>query len=70
MAGSSPVLVQERLDDLDVEVMADDVRFSGNEIVLELMFSDRVHDAIDTKLAHSIMVRLLGKSIGYQALFS
>ncbi|KAL4310070.1 hypothetical protein GQ457_01G015050 [Hibiscus cannabinus] len=41
-----------------------------SELDVTIRFSDRVHDAIDEKLANSVIIRLLGKSIGYRALLN
>ncbi|KAK8709258.1 hypothetical protein V6N13_060283 [Hibiscus sabdariffa] len=46
------------LSDLDVEVRDEDVRLRGDMTLLEIQFSDRVHDAIDAKLATSVVLRL------------
>ncbi|KAL4284044.1 hypothetical protein GQ457_16G010840 [Hibiscus cannabinus] len=71
LLGNRFVEVHSRqLEDLDVEVTEADVRLGGDGVLPEIMFSDKVHDAIDVKLAHSIIVRLLGKSIGYRALLN
>ncbi|KAL4334599.1 hypothetical protein GQ457_07G003170 [Hibiscus cannabinus] len=67
---NSDSLEKKRLADLDVEVSKDDVRFHDDSSVPEITFSDRVHDTIDRKLAHSTIVRLLGKTIGYRALLN
>ncbi|KAK9008461.1 hypothetical protein V6N11_075353 [Hibiscus sabdariffa] len=52
------------VEELDVEVRDEDVLIRGDGVLLEIRFSDRVHDAIDAKLAKSVVIRLLGKSIG------
>ncbi|KAL4324684.1 hypothetical protein GQ457_11G014580 [Hibiscus cannabinus] len=54
----------------EVDVRADDVRLGGSSTLPEIQFSNRVHDAIDAKLANSVVIRLLGKSIGYRALLN
>ncbi|KAL4383861.1 hypothetical protein GQ457_15G017010 [Hibiscus cannabinus] len=58
------------LSELDVEVREVDVRVGGDASLPEIQFSDRVHDAIDAKLSTSVVIRLLGKSIGYRALLT
>ncbi|KAL4368982.1 hypothetical protein GQ457_05G017200 [Hibiscus cannabinus] len=58
------------ITELDVEVKEEDVLFGGSSELPEIWFSDRVHDAIDAKLAKSKIVRLLGKLIGYRALWN
>ncbi|KAL4341700.1 hypothetical protein GQ457_08G018670 [Hibiscus cannabinus] len=61
---------KKSLDDLDVVVTEGDVRLMNDGPIPEIMFSDQVHDAIDKKLANSVIIRLLGKSIGYRALLN
>ncbi|KAL4301928.1 hypothetical protein GQ457_10G020040 [Hibiscus cannabinus] len=56
--------------DLDVDVLEDDVSICADGPFPEIRFSDRVHCTIDSKLAHSVVIRLLGKSIGYKALLN
>ncbi|KAL4282241.1 hypothetical protein GQ457_03G010920 [Hibiscus cannabinus] len=58
------------IKELDVKVKDEDVRVGGGGELPEIWFSDRVHEAIDAKLAKSIIVRLLGKPIGYRALWN
>ncbi|KAL4272914.1 hypothetical protein GQ457_13G010250 [Hibiscus cannabinus] len=58
------------IKELDVEVKEEDVRFGGGSELPEIWFSDRVHEAIDAKLAKSMIVRLLGRPIGYRALWN
>ncbi|KAL4332531.1 hypothetical protein GQ457_07G011940 [Hibiscus cannabinus] len=58
------------IKELDVEVKDEDVRVGGGGELPEIWFSDRVHEAIDAKLAKSMIVRLLGKPIGYRALWN
>ncbi|KAL4284826.1 hypothetical protein GQ457_16G025340 [Hibiscus cannabinus] len=67
---SGMVKNSQSIAELDVEVLEDDVRIGGAKGLPEIWFSDRVHDAIDAKLANSLIVRLLGKSIGYRALWN
>ncbi|KAE8720374.1 hypothetical protein F3Y22_tig00020138pilonHSYRG00048 [Hibiscus syriacus] len=55
---------------LDVEVQPEDVVFSNDGILPEIKFSERVHEAIDEKLANSVAIHLLGKKIGYKALLN
>ncbi|KAL4308653.1 hypothetical protein GQ457_01G024420 [Hibiscus cannabinus] len=58
------------ISELDVEVTDDDVLIGGDSVLPEIRFSDKVHEAIDKKLSKSIIIRLLGKSIGYRALLN
>ncbi|KAL4367107.1 hypothetical protein GQ457_05G029110 [Hibiscus cannabinus] len=64
MRASAPIA------ELDVEVLAEDVRIGGASEMPEIWFSDHVHDAINAKLTKSMIIRLLGKSIGYRALWN
>ncbi|KAL4290816.1 hypothetical protein GQ457_14G003450 [Hibiscus cannabinus] len=67
---SGMVKGSQSIAELDVEVRDDDVHIGGAKGLPEIWFPDRVHDAIDAKLAKSLIVRLLGKSIGYRALWN
>ncbi|KAL4272707.1 hypothetical protein GQ457_13G011180 [Hibiscus cannabinus] len=62
--------LEHTIKELDVVVTDEDVLYGGNNLLPEIRFSDRVHDVIDEKLAHSVIIRLLGKSIGYRALLN
>ncbi|KAL4362640.1 hypothetical protein GQ457_04G012220 [Hibiscus cannabinus] len=64
------VVGKKSIAELDVDVRHEDVRLGGTTTLPEIQFSDRVHAEIDSKLALSIVVRLLGKSIGYKALLN
>ncbi|KAL4279462.1 hypothetical protein GQ457_03G024230 [Hibiscus cannabinus] len=61
---------ERKINELDVVVTDEDVLFGGDAILPEISFSARVHDAIDEKLSNSVIIRLLGKSIGYRALLN
>ncbi|KAL4323226.1 hypothetical protein GQ457_11G022260 [Hibiscus cannabinus] len=56
------------VDSLDVSLTEEDVRVTHTGVYPEIRFSERVHQEIDAKLSKSVIVRLLGKSIGYRAL--
>ncbi|KAL4304528.1 hypothetical protein GQ457_10G007360 [Hibiscus cannabinus] len=58
------------VEDLDVEVREEYVIIRREGDLPEIRFSDRVHAAIDEKLAKSVVIRLLGKHIGYRALWN
>ncbi|KAL4348482.1 hypothetical protein GQ457_17G005590 [Hibiscus cannabinus] len=58
------------ITDLDVEVREEDVRIGGSSTLPEIQFSSRVHDQVDAQLATAVVIRLLGKSIGYRALLN
>ncbi|KAL4385355.1 hypothetical protein GQ457_15G011870 [Hibiscus cannabinus] len=53
---------------LDVDLQADDVVIGNNGVLPKICFSKRVHRAINENLFISLIMHLLGKSIGYQAL--
>ncbi|KAL4283552.1 hypothetical protein GQ457_16G017220 [Hibiscus cannabinus] len=56
------------IDDLDVEFLKEDTRIILDDALPKNRFSEHVHYSIDNKLARSVIVRLLGKSIGYRVL--
>ncbi|KAL4317972.1 hypothetical protein GQ457_18G007610 [Hibiscus cannabinus] len=58
------------ISELDVELGDSDVIIGKVGSLPKIHFSDRVHQAIDAKLSKSLIVRLLGKTIGYRALLS
>ncbi|KAL4325035.1 hypothetical protein GQ457_11G016650 [Hibiscus cannabinus] len=64
-AGSSPAL-----SELDVEILAEDVCVSSVDGMPSITFSDRVHNMVDAKLTNAVVVRLLGRNIGYGALLT
>ncbi|KAL4367287.1 hypothetical protein GQ457_05G019250 [Hibiscus cannabinus] len=55
---------------MDVELSAKDVVIGLDGLLSRIHFSERVHKAIDEKLSKSLIVRLLGKSIGYRTLLN
>ncbi|KAL4384417.1 hypothetical protein GQ457_15G013710 [Hibiscus cannabinus] len=70
LSSSAKHRVSHPIDDLDVELVESDVRIGGASELPEIWFSDRVHEASDAKLAKSMIIRLLGKTIGYRALWN
>ncbi|KAL4379615.1 hypothetical protein GQ457_02G019060 [Hibiscus cannabinus] len=58
------------ISELDVEVTDEDVLIGGYSVLPEIRFSNKVHEAIDEKLSKSVIIRLLGKLIGYRALLN
>ncbi|XP_039053191.1 uncharacterized protein LOC120195170 [Hibiscus syriacus] len=56
--------------DLDVDLREGDVKIGMKGTIPSICFSERVHDSIDEKLSKSIIVRLLGKKICYNALLN
>ncbi|KAL4283171.1 hypothetical protein GQ457_16G011860 [Hibiscus cannabinus] len=71
LVGKSGLQQSERkINELDVVVNDEDVLVGGDAILPEISFSAQVHDAIDEELSNSVIIRLLGKSIGYRALLN
>ncbi|KAL4366343.1 hypothetical protein GQ457_05G016040 [Hibiscus cannabinus] len=58
------------IPELDVEINAEDVRISSSDGTPMINFSQRLHDLVDEKLSKLVIVRLLGRSIGYSALLN
>ncbi|KAL4324061.1 hypothetical protein GQ457_11G028370 [Hibiscus cannabinus] len=58
------------ISELDVMVTDEDILYGGDNLLPKIRFSGRVHDVIDEKLANSVIIRLLGKTIGYRALLN
>ncbi|KAL4319829.1 hypothetical protein GQ457_18G007350 [Hibiscus cannabinus] len=61
---------KKALSELDVEVLDSDILINDSGPITEIKFSDKVHKAIDDKLARLVIIRLLGKTIGYRALLN
>ncbi|KAL4272858.1 hypothetical protein GQ457_13G019130 [Hibiscus cannabinus] len=59
-----------RLSLEDIEVLDDDVIVDVSGPFLVICFSDRVHEEIDKSMERSLIVRLLGKTIGYRMLWN
>ncbi|KAL4271374.1 hypothetical protein GQ457_13G004110 [Hibiscus cannabinus] len=71
LVGKTSLLQSERkIHELDVVVNDEDVLVGGDVVLPEINFFDRVHAAIDEELSNSVIIRLLGKSIGYRALLN
>ncbi|KAL4348268.1 hypothetical protein GQ457_17G010460 [Hibiscus cannabinus] len=58
------------IDDLDMELKAEDVQIGMYGLLPDIWFSDKIHNAIDEKLASSLIVHLLDKTIGFRALLN
>ncbi|KAL4377977.1 hypothetical protein GQ457_02G032980 [Hibiscus cannabinus] len=58
------------IPELDVEMSDEDVRISSSDGSPVINFSARLHGLVDEKLAKSVIVRLLGRFIGYTALLN
>ncbi|KAK8553972.1 hypothetical protein V6N12_030951 [Hibiscus sabdariffa] len=54
----------------DVVVLDEDVIVDDSGPFTVIRFSDRVHDVIDQSIGRSLIVRLLGRSIGYRMLWN
>ncbi|KAE8660566.1 hypothetical protein F3Y22_tig00116951pilonHSYRG00405 [Hibiscus syriacus] len=66
LIGNQPISINE----FDMDVYPEDVVLGVDGPLPAISFLDRVHDAIDAKLANSVVIRLLGETIGYKALLS
>ncbi|KAL4353088.1 hypothetical protein GQ457_06G029840 [Hibiscus cannabinus] len=58
------------ITELDVEVLEGDIHISDMEGTPVIRFSNRIYDMVDAKLESSVIVRLLGWAIGYNALLN
>ncbi|PPD89200.1 hypothetical protein GOBAR_DD13844 [Gossypium barbadense] len=56
------------LDNDDIEVLDSDVHVSYDGPYLEISFSKRVHDLFDKSMANVVIIKPLGRSIGYRTL--
>ncbi|KAL4332004.1 hypothetical protein GQ457_07G003470 [Hibiscus cannabinus] len=63
-------LVKPQISDLDVDMEAGDVQITSMDGTPRVCFSERVHNMVDDKLAKSVIVRLLGRSIGYTVMLN
>ncbi|KAL4348042.1 hypothetical protein GQ457_17G005950 [Hibiscus cannabinus] len=70
MGGLSDGHKASSIPDLDVDIQEEDVKFSMVNGTPAICFSDRLHALVDAKLEHSVIIRLLGRSIGYNALLN
>ncbi|KAK8488772.1 hypothetical protein V6N12_035075 [Hibiscus sabdariffa] len=58
------------IPELDVEIRDDDVTVSSLDGTPLINFSKRLHSLINANLSNSVVVRLLGRPIGYSTLES
>ncbi|KAK9016321.1 hypothetical protein V6N11_078823 [Hibiscus sabdariffa] len=58
------------ITDLDVDMTEEDVQISSVDGTPVIKFSERIHGMVEDKLAKSVIVRLLGRSIGRKARIS
>ena len=56
--------------DLDIEILDQDVSIGSEDDMPTICFSDRVKSILASKMENSVIVKLLGKSIGYKTLHS
>ncbi|KAL4304066.1 hypothetical protein GQ457_10G023950 [Hibiscus cannabinus] len=70
VGGTTSPKTNHVIPDLDVEVGPEDVVSGMVDGIPTIDFSARVHALIDSKLENSIIVRLLGRSIGFLALLN
>ncbi|MBA0581776.1 hypothetical protein Gorai_023947 [Gossypium raimondii] len=54
--------------DLADVIFEEDVKIFSNGPFPEISFFDRIHEILDQSMEQTIVVRLLGRSIGYRAL--
>ncbi|KAL4388825.1 hypothetical protein GQ457_09G008060 [Hibiscus cannabinus] len=58
------------LTDEEVVILENDVLVDRRGAIPSIQFSDRVHDQVDRNMRNDIIVRLLGRNIGYKSLWS
>ncbi|KAL4362439.1 hypothetical protein GQ457_04G019390 [Hibiscus cannabinus] len=58
------------IPDLDVDIQEEEVQFFTVNGTPAICFSDRLHAMVDAKLENSVIVRLLGRTISYNALLN
>ncbi|KAK8973834.1 hypothetical protein V6N11_076713 [Hibiscus sabdariffa] len=54
----------------DVTILEDEIILDHNSPIPSIQFSNRVHDQIDHNLRNALIVRLLGRTIGYNVMLS
>ncbi|KAL4309714.1 hypothetical protein GQ457_01G040300 [Hibiscus cannabinus] len=54
----------------EITIAAEDLKIDNLGPIPSIRFSDRVHDQVDHNMRNSLIVRLLGRSIGFKALQS
>ncbi|KAK8564725.1 hypothetical protein V6N12_058308 [Hibiscus sabdariffa] len=59
---------EEILDEKDIEILEDDVTLSTTNGVISIDFSTRVHDLAVKSLRDTVVIKLLGRRIGYNTL--
>ncbi|KAL4347060.1 hypothetical protein GQ457_17G006600 [Hibiscus cannabinus] len=56
--------------DQEIKILVDDIILNTSGSIPSIQFSNRVHDQVDHNIRNSIIVRLLGRSIGFKTLQS
>ncbi|KAL4342583.1 hypothetical protein GQ457_08G036530 [Hibiscus cannabinus] len=62
--------VDTSFTDAEITILDDDVLMDRSGAIPSIQFSNHVHDQVDHNMRNAIIVRLLGRSIGYRSLFS
>ncbi|KAL4362433.1 hypothetical protein GQ457_04G029140 [Hibiscus cannabinus] len=58
------------LTDEEIVILENDVLVDRCGAIPSIQFSDRVHDQVDRNMRNAVIVRLLGRNIGYKSLWS
>ncbi|KAK8537037.1 hypothetical protein V6N12_043218 [Hibiscus sabdariffa] len=56
--------------DEEVIILEEDVILNKNEKIPSIQFSNRVHDQVDRNMRNAIIVRLLGRTVGFKTLWT
>ncbi|KAK8495479.1 hypothetical protein V6N12_005433 [Hibiscus sabdariffa] len=67
--GSKPKSTTASIDE-EVIILEDDVILNKKEKIPSIQFSNRVHDQVDRNMRNAIIVRLLGRIVGFKTLWS
>ena len=71
LVGSRGVSTQQKSPfDSDIDLLDQDIVIGSEDDMPTIRFSNRVKSILASKMEHSVIVKLLGKSIGYKALHS
>ncbi|KAE8704604.1 hypothetical protein F3Y22_tig00110450pilonHSYRG00928 [Hibiscus syriacus] len=66
----SPARIEPVFGDDDVQLLEGDVEVDRSGPYPMIQFSERVHETIDRNMGQTVIVRMLGKSVGYRALWN
>ncbi|KAA3482990.1 LINE-type retrotransposon LIb DNA, Insertion at the S11 site-like protein [Gossypium australe] len=69
-AGGSVGVTNEGLVNEDFEILEGDVKVSLDGPYLDIFLPDRVQEMLDRNVEQTVVVRLLGRTIGYKALLN